>query len=160
MPDQLCDFGLKWSHGDAGFYAADDVKPTHAGFMYESTAGQDRHGFDREIKVGRGAGEAITEEVLGDDACDGDRLCVDPECAANDGWVAGVVVLSGVVAHNGDEWCADNIVRVCEETSDARLQAEGAEVVTGDEFAPDGASALLSLVASSDDLTAAGLHGG
>ena len=128
--------------------------------MYESTAGQDRHGFDREIKVGRGAGEAITEEVLGDDACDGDRLCVDPECAANDGWVAGVVVLSGVVAHNGDEWCADNIVRVCEETSDARLQAEGAEVVTGDEFAGDGAGCFLGFVGARDDGSQARLHGG
>ena len=103
--------------------------------------GQDRHGFDGEIKVGRGAGEAIAVEAFGSDACDGDGLGVDPECAADDGWVASVIVLPGVVAHDGDEWCADNIVRVCEETSDARLQAEGAEVVAGDEFAGDGAGA-------------------
>src|SRR5260370_5875889 len=121
---------------------------------------QHRDGCNGEIKVGWGAGQAIAVEACGRDACDGDGLGVDPECAADDGGVAAVVVLPHVVTHDGDERCAFNGVRVREETSDLRLKAEGAEVVAGDEFATDGAGAFLGLVASSDDLTDASLHGG
>ena len=95
--------------------------PTLAGLVHESRVGQDRHGFDGEIKVGRGAGEAIAVEALGSDACDGDGLGVDPECAADDEWVAAVVVLPHVIAHDGDERCAFNVVRVREEASDLRV---------------------------------------
>ena len=135
MPNQFGDFCLEWSDGYTGFYAADDVEPTLAGLVHESRAGQNRRGFDGEIKVGRGAGEAVAVEAFGSDTCDGDGPGVDPECAADDGWVAGVVALPHVIAHDGDERCALDVVRVGEETSALRLKAEGAEVVAGDEFA-------------------------
>lgn len=93
-------------------------------------------------------GEPIAVKTLGSDACDRDGVGVDPECAADDRWVATIIVLPGVVAHDRDDWRASNVVRVCEETSDAWLQAQGAEVVAGDEFADDGMGTLLRLVSA------------
>ncbi len=100
---------------------------------------QNRHGFDGEIKVGRGAGQAVAIEAFGSDPCDGDSLGVDPEVASDDGGVTAVIVMPHVIAHDGDERCAFNVVRVREQSSHLRLKAEGVEVVAGDEFAAHGA---------------------
>ncbi len=50
------------------------------------------HGFDGQIEIGRRAGEAIAIEALGSDAQDGDGLGIDPECAADDGRFAAIIV--------------------------------------------------------------------
>jgi hypothetical protein len=69
------------------------------------------------VVVGRRAGEAVAVEALGCDAGDEDGFCVDPEGAADDGGVGGVVVLPVFVADDGDHGRAGDVVRFGDEAA-------------------------------------------
>ena len=65
--------------------------------------------------------------------------------------IAGVVALPGLIADDGGHGCAGLVVCIREEASGRGFQAEGAEVVAGNEFAHHGTRFGFSFIASGDD---------
>ena len=91
-----------------------------------------------EVVVRRRAGRGGRRRSPSGDADDGDRLGVDPEGAADNGGIAVIGVLPGVIAHDGGHGSALDVVGIGEQAPRGGLKAEGAEVVAGDEFSLDG----------------------
>ena len=102
LAEEAVDFGLQWSERDAGFDAADDVEPLGGGVVDVVDVHEGGHGFDGHVVVGWGAGEAVAVETFRCDAGNDDGFGIDPEGAADDRGVAGVVVLPVFVADDGD----------------------------------------------------------
>ena len=98
---------------------------------------------------------------MGSDADDGDGLGIDPECPADDGRFAGIIVLPGGVADDRSHGGARDVIRIVKQAARLGLKTEGAEIIAGDEFAHDGARASGIAIAARDDgaVAEAGLHG-
>ena len=103
---------LQGGQRDARLHAADHVQPLHIGIVHVADIRQHGHGFDGQIEIRRRAGEAIAIEALGSDADDGHGLGIDPECAADDGRFAGIIVLPGGVADDRGHGGARDVIRV------------------------------------------------
>lgn len=135
LAEEAVDFGLQGHEVGTKTQTTDDVEPLRVGIGHVADSAEGGHGLDGEVVVGRGIGEAVAVEALGNDADDGDGFGVHPEGAAYDRRVGRVIVLPGFIADNGDHGGAGVVVGVGEEAAGWRLKAEGAEVVSGDEFA-------------------------
>ena len=135
LPEQGAGFGLQCGRWKSRLDAADDVGPLNVSGSLKYGAPLTSPWTSWAGNSWAGAGKAIAVEALGRDADDGDGLGVDPEGAADDGGVGGVILLPGVVAHDGGDGRALLVVAVGEEAAGGRREAEGAEVVAGDELA-------------------------
>ena len=120
LAEEVVDFGLQRGERDAGFEAADDVEPLGGGVVDVVDVHERGHGLDGQVVVGRSAGEAVAVEAFGRDAGDDDGFGIHPEGAADDGGVAGVVVLPVFVADDGDHGRAGNVVGVGDEAAGSR----------------------------------------
>jgi hypothetical protein len=162
LAEEAADFGLQRGEGDTRFEAADDVEPLHRGAVDVSDVHEGGHGLHGEVVVGWRAGEAVAIETLRRNSGDDDGLGVDPECGTDDGRIAGVVVLPVFVADDGDRGGAGDVVGIGDKAAGSRSEAEGAEVVAGDELTHDGACGFLGAIAADGDgaVGESGLNGG
>ncbi len=105
------------------------------------------------------AAVAVTEEVFGSDADDGDRVAGEHDAGADERGVAVELRLPYGVADYGDGRCALAVIFGCEEAPGEGLHADDREVVAGDEADVECLGGGVAFAARADG-GGAGLHGG
>src|SRR5205807_7456594 len=102
-------------------------------------------------KIRRVAGETVTVKAPRRNSYNRHGFRVHPESTAYDGSTAQVIALPGCIAHYGGHGCAHNIVGIGKQPPGLWLQAEGAEVITGDKLSTCRASTLSNAIAPHND---------
>src|SRR5665213_3268580 len=115
---------------------AQRVKPMGLGVMQDRAVLTDVWlRLDRYPELGRGVGNAITEETRRCNADYSERPRLNKNCGANDCWIGSVLALPRLVTdHNSGCGCR-RVVTVLEDAARIGAKPERSEVVAGDEFA-------------------------
>jgi hypothetical protein len=121
-----------------------------------------RQGLDRQVKSRGRAGKAVAEKAGGRNANDDYGLGVDPEGAAHNGRIPGVIIFPGRITHHCNHRSAGNIVGIDKQAAHLWPEPESPKVVAGNKFAHDRARVLMGCVATNNHLTKlkARLHSG
>ncbi len=151
LPQQRTQLLLEKSRRHTRLHPANNIEPISIRVAYIRSVCQHRHRLNRQIEIRRRARHPIAKETLRRDPGNRHRLGIHPERTANDGSIAGIIVLPRLVAHHCNHRRADNVVRIGDEPSRLRLQTEGAKVVARDKLAHHRPRTLLASIAPCND---------
>ena len=104
-------------------------------FRSEFSRVDERFLLQGQPELGRIAAQRFTEEARRCNAGDGERMPLDDEGRSHDRRIGVVLLLPGAITQHGYRWRGGLIVTGSDGAAGEGANAEGREVVAGDEFA-------------------------